>query len=103
MEKYWHNLYLKEDFFLKEFRKNGLKLVKKIKYGKYQVLSKIIYPNLIYPSEPNFLSAFNKLAAKLYISDKNFLSSFIKKTLHKKLKNLDDISHQTSYILKKIE
>ena len=102
LEVYWHNLYLDESFFLKSCKKNNLKLIKKIKYGEYQIASKVIYPKLIKPSEPLFLSDFNKLFSELFINDKNMLKKFIN-FYYKKNINVEDASHQTTYILKKVK
>tara|TARA_Y100000590_G_scaffold274081_1_gene307749 strand:+ start:1058 stop:1957 length:900 start_codon:yes stop_codon:yes gene_type:complete len=102
LEVYWHNLYLDEKHFINACKKNNLKLVKKIKYGDYQIASKVIYPKLIKPVEPSFLSDFNKFFSELFINDKNTLKKIINNYYKKKI-NVEDASHQTTYILKKIK
>ena len=101
LEVYWHNLYLDEKHFINACKKNNLKLIKKIKYGDYQIASKVIYPKLIKPAEPVFLSDFNRFFSELFINDKSLLKRIIYNYYKKKI-NVEDASHQTTYILKKI-
>jgi ubiquinone/menaquinone biosynthesis C-methylase UbiE len=104
LEVYWHNLYLNEESFKNSVKKIGFKLEKKFNYGVYQILSKVIYPNLIKPEEPNFLSNFNKFSAELFMKNKKLGLEIINFFANKKInkKDIDNASHQTGYILKKI-
>ena len=102
LEVYWHNLYLDEKHFINACKKNNLKLVKKIKYGEFQIASKVIYPKLIKPVEPSFLSEFNRFFSELFIKDKSTLKKIINNYYKRKM-NVEDASHQTTYILKKIK
>ena len=70
LERYWHNLYLNEKQFLKNAKKIGFKLVKKIQYGEYQILSKVIYPKIVKPNNPDFIK-FNSYAAEIFLNNKD--------------------------------
>ena len=102
LETYWHNLYLDEIFFKDACKKHGLKIIKKIKYGEYQIVSKVIYPKFVQPLQPSFLSNFNKFFSEIFVNDKKTLKKFIN-NYYKKNINVEDASHQTTYILKKIK
>ena len=65
---------MREQHFLKNAKKLGFKFVKKIKYGEYQILSKVMYPKFIHPSQPDFLSFFNKFAADIFLNNKKDLA-----------------------------
>ncbi len=101
LEIYWHNLYLREQHFLKNAKKLGFKLVKKIKYGEYQILSKVMYPKFIHPNKPDFLSLFNKFAADIFLNDKKLTNNLIDNFSGKIIKDKSSASHQSGYIFKK--
>jgi SAM-dependent methyltransferase len=102
LEKYWHNLYLKEKTFLRDAKKMGFKLVKKMQYGEYQILSKVMYPKMIEPQTPNFMSKFNKFAADIFLNNKNLTKEIINNFFGNKIKDLKSPSHQTGYVFKKV-
>tara|TARA_B100001287_G_C22662902_1_gene521291 strand:+ start:379 stop:1275 length:897 start_codon:yes stop_codon:yes gene_type:complete len=102
LEKYWHNLYLKEKIFLRNAKNMGFKLIKKIQYGEYQILSKVIYPKMIKPQTPDFMSEFNKFAADIFLNNKSLTKEIISKFFGNKIKDLKSPSHQTGYVFKKI-
>lgn len=98
LEIYWHNLYLNETQFLKNAKKIGFKLKKKLEYGEYQGLTKVVYPKLIHPKPPSFLSDFNKLSTKLFIKDRKIAHKIVENFLGKKINHLKKCSHQTGYV-----
>jgi ubiquinone/menaquinone biosynthesis C-methylase UbiE len=102
LERYWHNLYLNEKQFLKNAKKIGFKIIKKIQYGEYQILSKVIYPKIIQPYQPNFMSGFNKFSSEIFLKDKKFAKKLIQLYLNKKLNNIMKASHQTGYVFLKV-
>ena len=61
LTKYWNNFYLDEVKFEK-FIKPYFKIEKKIHFGTYHLISKILYPLYVYPKEQKFRSKFNRLA-----------------------------------------
>lgn len=101
LERYWHNLYLNEKQFLGNAKKIGFKLVKKIQYGEYQILSKVIYPEIVKPNNPDFMSEFNSYAAKIFLNNKDLVRQIINTFFDKKIKDQKSPSHQTGYIFKK--
>lgn len=62
LEKYWHNLYLDEDWFENKVKSTGFKILKIMHFETYQFLTRIIHPMIIKPQEPDFLSDFNNAA-----------------------------------------
>lgn len=68
MEKYWHNCYLDEDLLYGHLFFDVRDVQR---FDVYQFLSKIVYPFMIKPDEPIFLSSFNLAAyhlARIYPS-----------------------------------
>ena len=98
MEKYWHNTYIQEETFIGECHKNGLKLEETIRFETYQFLSKVVYPRVIAPLEPEFLSAFNLAAYNVaqefpdYDSVKRIgLASFLREIFLPELRRYDQV------------
>ena len=75
LERYWHNLYLNEKQFLKNAKKIGFKLVKKIQYGEYQILSDNL-PKIVKPNNPDFMSEFNSYAAEIFLNNKDLVKNY---------------------------
>lgn len=86
VEKYWSNLYLDEPKFDRYLRKY-FRIEKKIRFGTYGLISKLLYPLLIAPREPKFLAKINKAAFEVS-------KTFIGET---------GPSHTVFYVLKKTE
>lgn len=64
LERYWHNLYLKEGVFLEHMRQHfSLQGIQR--FGMYQFLSKVVHPLLVAPEQPKFESRFNEIARNI--------------------------------------
>ncbi|HUW10631.1 MAG TPA: class I SAM-dependent methyltransferase [Anaerolineae bacterium] len=61
LTRYWHNRYLRHDEFVEELEGYGLHVMSE-RQGLYGFLSKVFYPAMISPEEPQFLSGFNQAA-----------------------------------------
>lgn len=86
VEKYWSNLYLDEPKF-ERYVEKFFKIVEKIRFGTYGLVSKIVHPALVAPREPQFLAKINKIA---YEISKHHIGA-------------DGPSHTVFYVLKKIK
>ncbi len=65
LEKYWHNLYLEEEWLHKKLAEYSLSLKKIIRPVVYQFLTKIVHPLVVLPGEPDFLDGFNRAALEV--------------------------------------
>lgn len=63
LERYWHNNYLNHDQFMAELEEHPLNVMGPGCLDIYGFLSKVIYPAMAYPEEPQFMSGFNLAAA----------------------------------------
>lgn len=84
LEKYWHNLYLEEERFLK-YMQQLFSLQEVKRFGMYQFLSKVVHPLLVAPEQPKFESKFNEVARKIAHHQPEF----------------EDCSHQVMFVLEK--
>ncbi len=64
IEKHWNNVYIDEDRLRGVFG-TAYTFVTRESFGLYSLISKVVYPYLIYPEEPKFDASINKLAAEL--------------------------------------
>jgi ubiquinone/menaquinone biosynthesis C-methylase UbiE len=62
IEKYWHNLYVDEDWFAYIVEANGLETEAVVRFETYQFVTKILHPLIAPLSELEFLSGLNKAA-----------------------------------------
>lgn len=63
LETYWHNQYLHHEQFMAELEKHALNTLGPGCLDVYGFLSKVVYPAMAYPEEPQFMSGFNLAAA----------------------------------------
>lgn len=130
IEKYWHNLYIDEDWFVQIVQTNGLRVDAVTRFETYQFLTKIFHPLVAPLPELEFLSGFNRAAhilAKRYPTYESvsaiglapFLNEELKPLVRRfepeKLHRYDqavekilaagigfrDCSHQVMYVLRK--
>ena len=71
LEKHWNNVYIDENMLLDHLSQSSYghgvayELIHKYTFGFYSLVSKVLYPYMIYPDEPSFDSRINKAAAEL--------------------------------------
>ena len=64
LKKHWHNAYVDEET-MSEFIQKFFNIVSTYRFSTYMFISKLLYPLIIVPREPKFLSKFNKVAAEI--------------------------------------
>lgn len=130
LEKYWHNLYLNEPQFEDDLRKENLVIERVIRFETYQFLTKVMYPLIVSPKEPDFMSKFNNAARIISLDYPDYksvkkigINNFLRKVFRKILQeydksilekydevsarviaidpNFSTCSHQVFYVLKK--
>ncbi len=84
LEKHWNNVYLDEELLIEHLAGN-FQLVEKESFSLYTLLSKVLYPAIIAPEEPQFDAPINSIAKDL--------SAFF--TLK------EDIGHTRLYVFKR--
>ncbi|MGD9782173.1 MAG: class I SAM-dependent methyltransferase [Kiritimatiellia bacterium] len=67
MPPVWHNLDFAETK-LHEFLQPQFDLVQEVRFGVYDVLTRVVYPSSILPAEPQYGTPFHDLAKRLYYS-----------------------------------
>lgn len=76
LERYWHNLYIHHNQFMDAMEALPLKVLGPGNLDIYQFLSKVFYPAMVAPEEPQFMSAFNLAAAtvSMFYTDSSHLN-----------------------------
>ena len=70
LEKHWNNLYIDEKAMMDYLMQSNYghdtcySLIHKYTFGFYSIISKVLYPCLVYPEESAFNSHINKIAAE---------------------------------------
>jgi ubiquinone/menaquinone biosynthesis C-methylase UbiE len=64
IEKYWHNLYVDEAWFVPVLEECGFSVQKVLRFEPYQFLTKVVHPLTVAPDEPKFLADFNLAALR---------------------------------------
>ena len=62
---HWHNTVFEKRKLIEELE-NRFEIVKRVNFGEYFILSRVIYPANIAPEEPSFDNPMNELAVKLW-------------------------------------